>query len=182
MANCSLAVSSCRPSCKPFVVIGPFARRTQSLTAATRERSGAGRHVLLSGASTLPAPAGRRPPMPPRQIHFFMKKKPPRLHVKVRTLNLPLILNALQCTQVHCHEADVTAEPRSLLLSNNTHREPFNELMLTCLRLPRKSLNSVVSKRNMVSSSFPETARTPAAPTASSTNQHGCQASAQTES
>ena len=29
--------------------------------------------MLLSGASTLPAPAGRRPPMPPRQIHFFMK-------------------------------------------------------------------------------------------------------------
>ncbi len=38
---------------------------------------------------------------------------------------------------MHCHEADVTAEPRPLLLSTNTHREPYNELMLICLRDPK---------------------------------------------
>ena len=53
--------------------------------------------------------------------------------MSVRTLHLRLMLNAIQCTKVHCHEADAAAEPRSILLSSNAHREPHNELMLTCL-------------------------------------------------
>ena len=46
---------------------------------------------------------------------------------------LETVFKRLTMHKVHCHEADVTAEPRFLLLSTNAHREPFDGLMLTCL-------------------------------------------------
>ena len=41
------------------------------------------------------------------------------------------------------------AEPRSLLLSTNTHREPYNELMLICLSREAMPLKNPTEPRRM---------------------------------
>ena len=73
----ALTVVSCWPSGKPFEGIKPFARRIRSLTAAMRVDLGIRRSVLLSGTSTLSAPAGRRPPKPTRQNQSHINPRSP---------------------------------------------------------------------------------------------------------